>query len=131
MLAEFLTDLWAQTGLAAGDTLLVGFSQGAMMALYVGLGLNPSPMGIIAFSGALVAPDSLLERAGPKPPVCLVHGDRHPVVDPQSSTDALARLERHGFPERLHVDAGSGHMITEEGLRFAGRFIAEIAGKTS
>jgi phospholipase/carboxylesterase len=126
ILAEFLADLWTQTSLAAKDTILVGFSQGAMMALHLGLGLSPPPMGIISFSGALIPPDGVLDRVGSKPPICLIHGDRDGVVDPAFSAEAFALLQSKGFPVRYHVEAGAAHTITEDGLGFAGDFIGEI-----
>jgi len=50
VIVNFLIDLWAQTGLSARDTVLCGFSQGAMMALHAGLSLDQKVRGIIAFS---------------------------------------------------------------------------------
>ena len=35
-----------QTGLSAGDTFLVGFSQGAMMALHVGTSMDTALAGM-------------------------------------------------------------------------------------
>src|SRR5690606_23616967 len=54
VITGFLNDLWAQTGLGPADTVLAGFSQGAMMALHTGLRLPEPLRGIIAFSGLLV-----------------------------------------------------------------------------
>src|SRR5690554_5046141 len=54
VLLGFLSDLWSQTGRGPRETLLVGFSQGAMMALHVGLSLPEPLLGIVAFSGAFV-----------------------------------------------------------------------------
>lgn len=128
VIVEFLADLWRQTGLAAKDTILGGFSQGAMMALHTGLSLNQELTGIIAFSGALIAPPALLDGSGAKPPVCLVHGDSDPVVDPALSAEAFRFLSERGVPVRYHVEPNAGHTITEDGLAFASRFIAEVSG---
>ncbi len=89
-------------------------------------------MGIISFSGALLPPEGVLDREGPEV-ACLpiVHGDRDPVVDPGLSAEASALLQSKGFPVRYHVETGAGHTITEDGLSFAGDFIAEIATATS
>jgi len=127
IITEFLIDLWSQTGLRPADTLLGGFSQGAMMALHVGLSLDSRLMGILAFSGALIAPDGFLERPGPMPPICLVHGDRDQVVDPDLSATAATILKGKGFDVRFHVEAGSGHTIAPDGLAFATEFIAAVA----
>lgn len=129
VIVEFLADLWRQTGLGADSTILAGFSQGAMMALHTGLSLTEPLMGIIAFSGALIAPPALLDGSGAKPPVCLVHGDRDPVVDPALSAEAFRLLGERGVPVRHHVEPNAGHTITDDGLAFASAFIAEISRK--
>lgn len=127
VIAGFLRDLWAQTGLGPSDTILGGFSQGAMMALHMGLTLDEALMGVIGFSGALIAPEGFATYSGPRPPVCLVHGDRDPVVDPSLSEEAAAVLRSKGFSVSYHVEAGAGHTIAEDGLAFAGEFIAAVA----
>src|SRR5690606_35076564 len=71
VLVEFLEDLWSQTGVAPEQTILVGFSQGAMMALHVGLSLPQKLMGVIAFSGAFMPPEGFGSAEFAKPPVCL------------------------------------------------------------
>jgi phospholipase/carboxylesterase len=127
VLVQFLEALWTQTGITAGDTLLAGFSQGAMMALHVGVSLEKPPMGIIALSGAFVPPQGFgAADREPKPPICLIHGDMDTIVDPNLSTEAAATLEQHGYDVRHHVSRGVGHGISTDGLEFASRFIADI-----
>lgn len=129
VLLEFLTDLWTQTGIAPEQTLLVGFSQGAMMALHVGLSLPERLMGIVAFAGALLPPEGFGTAAVGQPPVCLVHGDADTVVDPERSADADVALRLAGYEVSYHVSPGVGHGISPDGLDFATRFIARIAAK--
>ena len=129
VLIEFLTDLWTQTGLRPEDTILAGFSQGAMMALHVGLSLPEPLMGIIAFSGAFVPPQGFGTQEFGRPPVCLVHGDMDQVVDPELSADADTALRLAGFDVSYHVSAGVGHGIAPDGLAFATDFIARVADK--
>lgn len=129
VLLEFLTDLWAQTGIAPEQTLLVGFSQGAMMALHVGLSLRERLMGIVAFSGAFLPPEGFGQPGLAQPPVCLVHGDADTVVDPERSADADIALRLAGVPVHYHVSPGTGHGIAPDGLEFASQFIARVAAK--
>ena len=126
VILDFLADLWAQTGLGAAETVIGGFSQGAMMALHVGLQLDPPPLGIVAFSGALLAPPGLAGFTRAKPPICLVHGDRDPVVDCDLSAQAAAALGGMGYEVAFHIEPEAGHTITEDGLDFAGRFIGSL-----
>lgn len=128
VLAEFLDDLWGQTGILPESTLLAGFSQGAMMALHVGLSLQKPLMGIIAFSGAFVPPEGFGSAAMAKSPVCLVHGDSDDVVDPELSADADVALRLAGYDVSYHVSPGVGHGIAPDGLAFATDFIARVVG---
>ena len=128
VLLDFLIGLWAQTGLSARDTFLVGFSQGAMMALHVGLSLDQPLLGIVSFSGALIPPEGFGEGLLARPPVCLVHGDMDQVVDPDLSRQAAAALEAAGYDARLHISAGTAHGISPDGLDFAtGFMLAQLA----
>ena len=129
VLVGFLEDLWAQTGIAPERTLLAGFSQGAMMALHVGLSLPQELMGIVAFSGALVPPEGFGAPGSAKPAICLVHGDMDEVVDPNLSADAKRLLAENGYDVRFHISHGVGHGIAPDGLAFASEFIAEVAKK--
>jgi phospholipase/carboxylesterase len=129
VLIEFLEDLWDQTGIAPQDTILAGFSQGAMMALHVGLSLDRPLMGIIGFSGAFLPPEGFGTAPLARSPVCLVHGDMDGVVDPQHSADADAALRQAGYDVSYHVSTGVAHGIAPDGLAFAGDFIARISAK--
>jgi phospholipase/carboxylesterase len=127
VLMEFLADLWSQSGITPQNTILAGFSQGAMMALHVGLSMETPLMGIIAFSGALLPPNGFGSAALPKSPVCLIHGDMDQVVDPEHSADADVALRLAGYDVRYHVSKGVGHGISPDGLSFASEFIASVA----
>lgn len=131
VLTEFLNDLWSQTGVTPERTLLVGFSQGAMMALHVGLSLpeDQTPMGIIGFSGALLPPDGFEGPGLARPPICLVHGDSDDVVNPQNSEDANRLLNQAGLDVHYHVSPGTAHGIAPDGLAIATEFIERVSRK--
>ena len=97
------------------DYAIMGFSQGAMMALHVGLRRPLAPKAILAFSGALLAPERLAESAN-KAPVLLVHGEADEVVPPALSRAAATALEQHGVPVQTQFSHGLGHGIDEAGL---------------
>ena len=60
-LDAFLDGELARTGLDESKLALVGFSQGTMMALHVGLRRRRAPAAILGFSGMLVGPEHLSE----------------------------------------------------------------------
>ena len=125
VLVDFLIDLWAQTGLSATETILCGFSQGAMMALHVGTSLDRQLIGIVAFSGALIPPDGFGDSYFAKPPIALIHGEFDQVVDPNLSRESAQILADAGFETRLHISPNTGHGIAEDGLVFATEFLLQ------
>ena len=120
----YLETLWAETGLGPEATYLMGFSQGAMMALHVGMSLPMPLRGIIGFSGALIAPEGFGADSAPRTPVCLVHGEVDQVVDPGLSLAAAETLTAAGIEVSLLMCPGVAHGIAPEALDFAGHFIA-------
>jgi len=123
ILKEFLADLWSQTGIAPWQTILAGFSQGAMMSLHVGTALEQDLAGIIAFSGAFVAADGFAKGRFAKPPVTLIHGELDQVVDAELSRQAATELSAAGFEVSLHLSPNTAHGIAPDGLDFATSFL--------
>ena len=95
---------------------IMGFSQGAMMALFAGLRRPAAPRAILAFSGALVAPGSLAKELANKAPVLLMHGEADDVVPVSRSRDAEATLIAVGVPVDAHYIPGLGHGIDDTGI---------------
>jgi phospholipase/carboxylesterase len=113
----------AAYGLADDALALVGFSQGTMMALHVGLRRPKAMAAIVGFSGMLVEPNRLKAEIKSRPPVLLVHGDRDEVIPVQALQQARAALADAGVPVESHVSAGLPHGIDGDGLDIAGRFL--------
>ena len=84
-LIPWLSTEMAQLGLCHTDLALMGFSQGAMTALFTGLRLAPACAGILAYAGALPGPGSLTTEILARPPVLLVHGEADEVVPAAAS----------------------------------------------
>lgn len=124
----FLEDLWVETGLGPEDTILGGFSQGAMMALDVGLRMEKPLRGIVAFSGGVIDPDNFADHIKSKSPVCLVHGAEDDVVPVSMSVVGGEVLKKAGLDVTVHISPGAGHTIAPDGLDVAGEFLKRIAG---
>ncbi len=129
LLDRFLDAELARHALPASALALVGFSQGTMMALHVGLRRRESPAAIVGYSGIFVIPEGAGAAAvagaiASRPPVLLLHGeldDLIPVPALFQATEALAALR---VPVEWHVSLEIGHGIDEEGLRQGGHFLA-------
>lgn len=103
-------------GLAPEAYALMGFSQGAMTVLFSGLRRPAGPRAILAFSGALVAPDSLAGELANHAPVLLVHGEADDVVPAHRSRDAEAALRAAQVPVEAVYVPRLGHGIDDTGL---------------
>jgi phospholipase/carboxylesterase len=123
ILDGFLDDTLARLGLDESRLALLGFSQGTMMSLYVGLRRAKAIAGIVGFSGRLVGTAGEFRS---KPPVLLVHGDADQVVPPDSLPLAVAALEQAGVPVEAVSRPGLGHGIDEEGLRRGRDFLVKV-----
>jgi len=131
ILDAFLDDALKARGLASAQLALVGFSQGAMMSLFVGLRRTSQPAAILAYSGALVGADLLAAEMRCKPPVMVVHGDADPIVPVAMMPAAVAALKRCGLTVEELLRPGLGHGIDEEGLDRGGAFLRDsFAGAT-
>ena len=104
---------------------LVGFSQGTMVALAVGLTRTPPPAAIVGYSGALANAEALVERQGAGPAVLLVHGDMDEVIPVDAMLLAREQLAQAGLPVEWHVAEGLGHGIDPTGLKLGGAFLKQ------
>ncbi|WP_298256481.1 alpha/beta fold hydrolase [uncultured Litoreibacter sp.] len=127
-LNAFIDATMEEEGLSEAETILVGFSQGTMMALHVAPRRRDQFAGVVAFSGRLLRPEVLADEALSKPPVILIHGDQDDVVPPISMPEAGDALQEAGFPVYGHVMKGTGHGIAPDGLGVALSFIGQQLG---
>lgn len=129
-LNAFIDSELARLNLDASRLALVGFSQGTMMSLHVGLRRKTSPAAIVGFSGALPGPEKLPAEIVGRPPVLLTHGDTDEMIPVQAMFLAANGLGTAGVTVRWHVSRGIGHGIGPDSLDLAGRFLADaFAGK--
>jgi phospholipase/carboxylesterase len=107
---------------------LVGFSQGTMMSLHVGLRRAAAPAAIVGYSGMLVVPedidpDTFAGEIRSRPPVLLVHADQDQPIPEQALMHAAHGLAALDIPVEWHISPGVGHGIDQEGLRQGGEFL--------
>ena len=104
---------------------LVGFSQGTMLALGVGLTRQPSPTAIVGYSGALAAVEGLPANPAEAPAILLVHGDMDELIPLDAMLIAREQLAEACIAVEWHVAQGVGHGIDGEGLRLGGAFLQQ------
>ena len=123
VLDRFLDAELARYRLTADRLVLVGFSQGTMMALHVGLRRSVAPAGIVGYSGLLAGPEHLAEIAA-RPQVLLIPGEADDLIPAGALHAAREPLAAAGVPVEWHIRPRLAHGIDPEGQWMGGHFIA-------
>ena len=122
----FLDEKFAQYGLDEASTVLIGFSQGTMMSLHVGLRRAKQLAGIVGFSGALAGPEVLKDEIKSRPPILLTHGDADEMLPYQLTEQAAVELQKNGVEVAVNISPGVGHGIDQAALSNAARFLLNV-----
>ncbi len=128
-LDAFLDGIMVDEDLLPEQVMVFGFSQGTMMALHV-LPRREDPIaGLVACSGRLLEPESLVDDVVNRLPILLIHGDLDEVVPPQALPDAAETLQQAGWTDLYaHIMKGTGHGIAPDGLEVALAFMSDRLG---
>jgi phospholipase/carboxylesterase len=130
LLAALHDELWAQTGLGPGQTVLGGFSMGTVMSYALGLGPDrPAPAGILAFSGFVPTVAGWAPSLDDRPQLraFVAHGRRDPVIDVAFARRAAALLEAGGLDVTTR-ESDAGHQIDRSHLAAATDWLAATLG---
>ena len=103
---------------------LVGFSQGTMVSLHVGLRRAVKPAAIVGYSGMLTDPEGIVTLAREAPPILLIHGDADTMIPAEFLFISTGALGAAGAAVQWHLSHGLGHSIDEDGLALGGTFLA-------
>ncbi|WP_353288068.1 alpha/beta hydrolase [Wolbachia endosymbiont (group B) of Gerris lacustris] len=107
---------------------LVGFSQGAMLAMHVALTRLQSCASVVAYSGRFLSPSKIAPEIKSKPSICVIHGDADDVVPFSSLNLAVKALKENGVNAQGYPIHGLGHIINEEGIKLGVEFIKKNFG---
>lgn len=128
ILERFLEAELARYALAPSRLALVGFSQGTMMALHVGLRRKVAPAAIVGYSGVIAGGEHLTAEITVRPPVQLIHGEDDEVIPIAAINITREALAAAGVPVEWHIAPGLGHGIDGDGLSLGGHFLAAHLG---
>jgi len=128
-LDAFIDAELARDGLSDEDLALIGFSQGAMMSVHVGLRRARAMAGIVSYSGMLVGLDTLRAERRSSPPVLLTHGTEDPVLPFAFLAEAETGLKSLGLTVEAHPRPGLPHGIDGECVRLGQDFLARAFAK--
>ena len=129
-LTSFLDGFLAARGIGWEQTVIGGFSMGAVMSHAVALGPGrPVPAGLIALSGFVPA----VEGWSPDLPgregldVLIHHGAQDPIIPVEFAREALETLRRGGL-DPVYLETDAGHWLPPEAVLEARRLVARALG---
>lgn len=123
-LAEFLDAALKRFPTPKGKVVLAGFSQGALMALDVGL-RRSDLAGIVAMSGAL--DERELPPLRKEQRILIVHGTSDEMINVNMARRARRVLEQNGLDPEYH-EFPMGHQVTQESLDRVAEFVMSCVG---
>jgi phospholipase/carboxylesterase len=110
--------------LAHDRVVLVGFSQGAIVSLWLATHRRPAPIAVAALSGRYA--DDAQPAGGASSPVLVVHGARDPVIPVAFATSSAKELEARGVQVMLRIHDDLAHSIDESVLRETRDFLTPL-----
>lgn len=126
-LGELHDELWRRTGFTPEQTILGGFSMGAVMSYALGLGPErPAPAGILALSGFIPTVEGWRPSTADRPGLraFVAHGRSDPVIDVGFARAARRLLEDAGLALEYR-ESGAAHHVDPADLREAAGWVEE------
>ena len=114
-LNTFLDQALNNFQLETSNLALVGFSQGSMMSIQVGLKKKEEINCIIGYSGKIINKKNLSDNINSKPKIFLMHGANDTIVPPTHLLEAKEYLNKCGIKIKTKLFKNCEHKIPVEG----------------
>jgi phospholipase/carboxylesterase len=102
------------------DTVIIGFSQGTMVGLYLTLIASEPFAALVGFSGRLIQPSSCVNKSTP---ICLLHGEDDDIVPVESIDEIADYLRVNQVQFEAHKLSNLTHSIDARGIELACNFL--------
>jgi len=122
-LHQFISEVKNKYKLNNSQICLLGFSQGCMMSINLGLTTNKNYNCVVGFSGKIIDKDDLLKRKKSSTKMLLLHGDLDEVVPPISLLEAKDFLVRNNVEVEINMIKNCEHHISVEASSLALKYI--------
>ena len=114
-LNTFLDQVFDNFQLEPTNLALVGFSQGCMVSIQVGLKKKEQINCIIGYSGKVINQKHLSNNINSKPKIFLMHGANDTIVPPTHLLEAKEYLNKCGLKIKIKLFKNCDHKIPVEG----------------
>ena len=125
MIITFLKKKLKDYNLQYKDLILVGFSQGTMVALNLTLTMKEEVKGVLGYSGGVILTKSGKIEIISKPNICLVHGKNDEVVPKKMMETTKIILKDNNIDVDTHLIENLGHSIDQNGLEIGQNFLVK------
>jgi phospholipase/carboxylesterase len=115
-LNKYLDQILDNLQLQASSLSLVGFSQGCMMAIQVGLKKKEKINSVIGYSGKIINQKHLANSINSKPNFFLMHGENDTIVSPMYLLEAKEYLNKYNLKIKTKLFKNCAHNIPTEGV---------------
>jgi len=122
-LIKFIDEVKFKFNLQNEKICLVGFSQGSMMSINLGLTSQKEYNCVIGFSGKIINQEDLRLRKKISTNTLLIHGDSDQVVSPNFLLEAKDFFIRNNVPIETHLIKNCDHHIPVEASSIALNYI--------
>ena len=122
-LLYFIDEIKDEFNLNNNNICLLGFSQGCMMSINLGLISNQEYSCVVGFSGKIINQEDLKARKKISTSTLLIHGDADQVVQPNFMLEAKDFFIRNKIEIETHLIKNCDHNIPIEASSIALRYI--------
>ena len=112
--------------LSFDDCILMGFSQGGMMAFEVGNFLNKQLAGLVILSGRIMKNDPIKNKILQQTPIFISHGEKDEVIPIKSIYKSKEYLSNNNCNFESHILPLDGHNISPDAIILLQKFIKKI-----
>ena len=114
-LSKFLDQVFDNFQLEPINLALVGFSQGSMISIQVGLKKKEQINCLIGYSGKIINKKHLSDNINSRPKIFLMHGANDTIVPPTHLLEAKEYLKNHKLKIKTKLLNNCEHTISVEG----------------
>jgi len=114
-LSTFLDQILDNFQLEPINLALVGFSQGSMISIQVGIKKKNKINWLIGYSGKVINQRHLSNNINSKPKIFLMHGENDTIVPVTHLLEAKEYLKKHGINAKTKMFKNCEHRIPVEG----------------
>jgi len=111
----FLDQVFDNLQLESSNLALVGFSQGCMLSIQVGLKRKKQISCLVGYSGKVINQKHLSNNINSKPKIFLMHGENDTIVSPTHLLEAKEYLKKHSINVKTKLFKNCEHRISVEG----------------